>query len=289
MGSPLRGAALILPGSGNTGPDGDISSPFLGQSHNGEPANLSLQLAELLAEEGWTSIRYAKRGHEDAQELPRQCLPYLLWDAQEAWNELERKAPGLPTALVGFSEGALLGQIMAAAGTIQEPAGLFLLSPPARPIDHVMAYQFIEWPLSIVERSGRTAFPFLNAPPRGISEQETVRQYVDFYAQMLKMLKAPPFEQWYKGLSETPSFADLIRKSRTKTFVYQGMEDAQFHWTWAAAELGILDRADDLRLFPGLGHCLCPMAGPWRESKTAGPMVPEAIEAIRRDLRSLSR
>src|SRR5450759_392147 len=79
-------AALIIQGSGNVGLDGDVSGPFLGTGYKGQPAKLSEQIANSLAAVGVASLRYSKRGVDDPTQLPNQKFPYLVNDANSAFQ-----------------------------------------------------------------------------------------------------------------------------------------------------------------------------------------------------------
>src|SRR4051794_20198085 len=59
-------AVLILQGSGNVAADGDVSSFLLGAPYRGGSGKLSEQMAEALAAKGVASLRYSKRGVENA-------------------------------------------------------------------------------------------------------------------------------------------------------------------------------------------------------------------------------
>jgi len=123
-------AVLFLPGTGEIDRDG--SAP-------GKPTAIFRELAYSLAEAGFASLRYDKRGvGESHGDLSRASFSDLRSDARAALRWLLSRPEVERVFLVGHSEGVL--HALALAG---EPgiAGLVLLGAPARPLGEVLVWQ----------------------------------------------------------------------------------------------------------------------------------------------------
>ncbi len=92
-------AALLLPGSGPLDRDGNIKQMAL---------NVSRELAELLADAGWASFRYDKRGvaESEGEYLPTGFADELA-DAEAARDWLAAREDTSAIVVVGHSAGAL--------------------------------------------------------------------------------------------------------------------------------------------------------------------------------------
>jgi len=144
---PLRGTlmppeqgggpvAVIIPGSGPTGRDGD--------NHNGIKAKYLRQLAQGLAEEGIASIRIDKRGmFGSTGSFPGAndvTFDDYAADAR-AWLEVAREKAGTDCAwLVGHSEGGLVA-LLAAQEAGQSLCGLVLVAAPGRGMGEILREQ----------------------------------------------------------------------------------------------------------------------------------------------------
>lgn len=124
---------LLLPGSGEINRDAD---------HRRIPLAVSRHLAHALAARGIASLRYDKRG------VGRSSGSYLhagladnQADASAALQWLRETPPtvGVPTFLVGHSEGAMLAELLAADD--DQLAGVVLLAAPGTTGAETMAWQ----------------------------------------------------------------------------------------------------------------------------------------------------
>jgi len=121
-------ALLMIPGSGAVDRNG-----------NGDGLNTDLyrQLAQRLAQLGYVTLRYDKRGI-GASKLPEKeqdktSLSQLARDAVAAYRFLRQQAEVDPqrVGLLGYEDGALIG--MAMAGEMPEPPKVLVcLAPPGR-------------------------------------------------------------------------------------------------------------------------------------------------------------
>jgi hypothetical protein len=310
--STPKGVAVILQGSGaKVGVEGDVSGPFLGGSYRGGSTKLSEQFAATLARVGVASLRYAKRGVEDDQQLPNQTMPNLVKDAQAAMRLAQTRFANTKSFYIGFSEGALVGLGAAVDPAAAAVDGLFLFAPPTRSIDDVIAYQFIEWPLELlrtqvdVNRDGKldglelellAGLPIysvlgvdwkkLDSNSNGIFEVETevVPAYLGLYQNVLGMLKSPEYAAWFHSLQEFPSFQSLGVQAKMPVYVYQALGDSQVDAAWTLADVRAFKNLGGLRTFYGLGHCFSPFEGKAGEIKTSGPIQPQVLDALLGDL-----
>ncbi|WP_165968668.1 alpha/beta hydrolase [Arthrobacter crusticola] len=130
---PTVAQVLLLPGSGDINRDAD---------HRRFPLSASRHLAHALAARGIASVRYDKRG------VGRSSGSYLHTgfaenhaDASAALQWLRSSTPtaGLPTFLVGHSEGAMIAQLLAADD--DRLAGVILLASPGTTGAEAMEWQ----------------------------------------------------------------------------------------------------------------------------------------------------
>ncbi len=306
----VKKAFLILQGSGNVGKDGDVSSPLIGQGYLGKPAKLSDQIAAVLDSAGFASLRYDKRGFDDASQLGHQIFPYLVKDAQSALSALHARFPQAELGMVGFSEGALVA-VFAAAETESVPrvSSLYLLSLPTRSIDESLAYEYVQWPVDLLKRKlGVSAngellpptfdflLPLLGVDWKGMDRGHTGRlslasevlpAYLNRYASILKLLETPAYSGWYNSLKVAPPFSEAAGKITAKVYLYEPLEDAQNDWSWVVTDQSFFTANQGqttLETFPGLGHCFSPMDGEIGQIKTSGPLSPSVLEALGRDV-----
>lgn len=300
-------AVLLLPGSGNVSVDGDVSGPFLGRGYGGARAALSEQLAEALCTRGVASLRLDKRGFEDSRELSRQTLPYLAADAVDAFHALESTLPGASVSIAGFSEGALLAVIAAAE---VHPTALYLFSPPTRPIDEVLGYQFLGWPTELLsthvdrDRDGRfdareleqaraARAPYLGPGFSGVElsaldqnhdgEVSVASELIPTYTQVLRgamqLTRSPAFSEWYQALRAWEGFGPAAaRIGGVPVRAFVALEDAQVRAADVLVDLALALPSAEVRTYAGLGHCFSPYEGPLREVKTSGPFASSVVQ-----------
>ncbi len=305
-----RGSVLILQGSGNVDLDGDVSSPFLGNGYKGQQAKLSQQLARTLAENGIASLRFSKRGVDDANQLINQTMPYLIKDAQTALNTLKAQFSETKTALLGLSEGALIATTLATTNHLD---GLFLLGTPTRSIDDILAYQFLEWPVTLAKQAfdhnndgtldgselGNAKLPLLgagfgpadwtaiDANKNGALSitDELIPTYQNFYMMVMQIARTQ-LAPWYNSMRDMPAFSTLAAKVTAPAFLYQGLDDAQVKWSWAAADYSSFAGPKTFKVFANLGHCFSPMEGAYGETKTSGPIDTQVVTQLLADINS---
>lgn len=306
-----KAVAVILPGSGNVGLDGDVSSPPLGYGYKGQEAKLSQQVAATLAQAGVASLRYSKRGFEDAAQLANQTMPYLLKDAESAMTMARQRFAQAKIIYIGFSEGASLALKAATENPVD---ALFLFGPPTRAIDDIVAYQAIEWPLEVLRTqvdadsdgiltanelavlSGLPGYSLLGMTWQELDtngdgaltiETEGVVGYRKFHSIFMTLLQGPGFGPWFKSLQEFPSFSSLATQIKAPTYIYQALDDAQINASWAVADASYFSNLAALRTFAGFGHCFSPMDGAAGEIKTSGPIDARVLQALLDDVQAL--
>lgn len=121
-------ALLLIPGSGSVDRNGN---------GDGLRTDLYRQLAHRLAEMGYVTLRYDKRGI-GASALPEQqqdktSLSHLARDAAAAYQFLRQQPQVDPqrVGVLGYEDGALIG--MALAGELSSPPRVLVcLAPPGR-------------------------------------------------------------------------------------------------------------------------------------------------------------
>lgn len=119
---PVKGLALLLPGSGEVDRNSD---------HRRMPLGVTRDLAEALALEGIASFGYDKRGVGASEgSFLAAGFQHNYDDAAAAFEMVARRSPELPVFVVGHSEGAFHATTLAARkrGRV---AGVVLLSASA--------------------------------------------------------------------------------------------------------------------------------------------------------------
>ena len=302
--SPVA-VALLLSGSGNVGMDGDISSPFVGAGYRGARAALSEQLASALSATSIATYRYAKRGFEDSSQLPNQTFDFLLNDAEDALMMLRARSHGLPVVVVGFSEGALLATHLATRRTVD---GLYLLGLPTRSIDDLLAYQFVEWPVSLLrnlvdanhdgvlepaEQEGLTSLPVVGAPFASADQNhdgllslsgEIAPFYQQAYLQLRGLLSTPSLAGWYQAMRALPDFAGVASRVSAPVHLYNGARDPQVNPLWTLADSRYFPNLVSVHLLEGVGHAFAPLDGRYGETKTSGPFSAEILSLVALDI-----
>lgn len=306
--------ALLLQGSGNVGLDGDVSSPFVGTGYKGASAKLSNELAETLASIGIASLRYSKRGFEDATQLPNQTIPYLVRDAQSAVELIKNQYPKAKLVIVGFSEGALVASLVASEK--KNIDALYLIAPPTRSIDEIAQYQFREWPLNLVRnkldtnRDGelglaelavlgdRGGFPLINLTAPNVTwhdidenkngnisiEKELVPAYEKTLQTIMAFMKSPALNAWYESMKAVPAFKEIAGKIHAPVYLYQATADSQVNPEWIKTDEHYFSGPTTLKYFEDLSHCFSPMDGAYGEVKTSGPFDKSLLESLSKDL-----
>lgn len=302
----VKGAVLILQGSGNVGSDGDVSSPELGFGYHGQVAKVSNQLAGKLAEVGVASLRYSKRGyHKDQTKYVQQDIFTLTEDAIAALDAMQSRFPGQKIAIAGFSEGALLAMLVAQSRNVDAE---FLFAPPVRPVREIFEYQFFHWPLKkfkLLDRNrdqalDRRELSLFQTEPLPLQkflpligvhkwhdldvnpkdgklsiEQEVLPVFKKFYEGALRILSQPPYQQWFESMEKIASIQKNFKILQMPVYVYQGLADAQLDPNWFGDDLRrgetFFSQLKAFRRYSGLGHCFSPMEGTIGQRKTSGP------------------
>lgn len=311
-----RGAALILQGAGNVGMDGDVSGDFVGRGYRGQPARLSEQLSKTLALAGVAALRFSKRGFEDSAQLANQVPSFLIKDAGSAFGELKKRFPKVPAVLVGFSEGALLAVHVAAEMKSEPPSALFLLGLPSRGIDETLAYQFRDWPVSLLSaRLDKNENSVLESHewevltdaqvpllyPHGVAwkgldldgnsdlmlSREIAPAYESLFKNILQLAQTPAYKGWYEGMKNLTPLKEVGAKVTAPVYFYHGSEDAQTSPKWLQSDTAAFSGKTQVRILPGLGHCFAPMDGAIGEVKTSGPMTEGFLAILSKDILSI--
>jgi alpha/beta superfamily hydrolase len=304
----LRGAMVILPGSGNTGVDGDVSGPFTGTGFKGAPAKLSDQISEAMAQVGVATLRYEKRGFADSSQLVNQTMPFLISDAVVALSWLRSQVPGAKVGLIGLSEGALIATHISSRINVD---ALFLLSLPTRGIDDWFSYQFIQWPVELIRRrldlnfdnvidpseliTLRATFqlPYFGAPVMVLDANqdgsidvtsELLVAYQGFFEQAIAAMQSPSYLGWYNGLKNLLPFEVIAPKVKAPVYLYQGQQDAQIYAGWIESDRRFFGGKTTLNRFSQFGHCFSPMEGQIGEIKTSGPLMENLLSTLQKDV-----
>ena len=305
-----RAVVVLLPGSGNVGLDGDISSPMLGSGFRGQPAKISEQLSSALAAKGIASLRYSKRGFENPDQLKNQIIPFLMSDAIDAITAIKKKFPHAQTGIVGLSEGALLAVMAAGKNPVDQ---LFLFGLPSRSIDEIVAYQFKGWPMALLMTKADTnhdrtlqnsELAVFGAPgllpilgtifgqswkaidtnhDGQLSVSELIAGYNGSLTSVKQLLATPAYSSWYRSMQAVPDFSQLAAKVTAAPYFYQGMDDAQVKSSWIEDDAFYFSKVSSVRLFEGLGHAFSPMEGVIGEIKTSGPFSSNVMNAFLAD------
>ena len=304
----VKGAVLILQGSGNVGMDGDVSAPLIGSGYGGQPTHPSEQVSNALAAVGIASFRFSKRGYDDSTQLLNQTLDYLEKDALSAFELVQKRFATLPTGVVGFSEGALIATRISARVKF---SALYLLAIPTRPIDEVLSYQFLGWPAELLSNKldsnhdGVLSSSELSVLPQGILPlmgtkwqsidinqdqslsfiNEVIPAYQNFYFTVRGLLKTPTYQGWYESMKAMPAFEQIAQQIQASTiYLYQGLKDPQVRWNWIVEDLGQFKLKPTLKLFSDYGHGFAPLEGSIGEIKTSGPFSEDLLNQLATDV-----
>jgi hypothetical protein len=284
------------------GPDGDVSSDFVGTPFEAENAKLNEQLAESLAKNGYASLRFAKRGWDDPSEIINHDIPHLLADTEIAFLTLENKVPEVPKGVVGFSEGALLAILFSARTQIHVP--MFLLSLPSRSFDAILEYQFITWPLRVLSQIDRDKDGFLNQEdfeaadlfnlPVTRERLETLsfirnsQAHIDIdfrthferaFAETKKILQSPSLQSWYLSMKSLPEFSVIAKALRAPINLFVSSGDSQLDFKWILEDARFFTCELRIKVFDNLGHCFAPFKD-GLSAKSSGPFSQSLIEDL---------
>ncbi|MCW2135189.1 alpha/beta hydrolase [Arthrobacter sp. VKM Ac-2550] len=129
---PVKGLALLLPGSGEVDRNSD---------HRRMPLGVTRDLAEALALEGIASFGYDKRGVGASEgSFLAAGFQHNYDDAAAALEMVARRSPELPVFVVGHSEGAFHATALAAHER-ERVAGVVLLSASAHSGEETSQWQ----------------------------------------------------------------------------------------------------------------------------------------------------
>lgn len=233
-GGPRFPAALTVTGSGQQDRDENLW-PLV-------PAyRLFRQVAERLAAEGIAVLRCDDHGF-GASGGPLDSAVSMLdfarnAQAQLAWLRARPDIDGAKLAIVGHSEGGIVGPIVAADDA--RLAALVIMAGPSKTMDEVLRDQF----LAAVDRSRA-----LTTEQRTAAREQAIRDAAAFGA------NAPG----YMRHARTWDPLQAARRVRAPVLVLQGMLDQQVTHgqadTLGAAIRAAGNRDVTVRTFPGLNH-----------------------------------
>ena len=228
-------AAVIIAGSGPTDRDGN--SPL------GVQASYLRQLAEGLAAEGITTVRYDKRGIAGSASAAIAeadlRFDHLVADAREWADQLREETGQSCVWLIGHSEGALIAQ-SAAVGD-EGVCGLVLISGAGRPAAVVLREQLAQVPE-----------PLQGQALVAVADLEAGRT-TDCPAMLASVCRASVQPYLMSWLPIDP--AALAAVETLPTLVIQGLTDLQTSET-DARTLAAANETIDLVLLEGVNHVL---------------------------------
>lgn len=261
-----KGAILMLTGSGPADRDETVQAEL---THTGKEEKLFKQLAESLAQSGFTTLRYDKRGVLNAngkvtKEIWKSAdREHLIADATDAAKYLLQKTNTTPEQLLilGHSEGTVIATETAhqLGGQVR---GLLLLGAQARSMKEMLHYQIVE------SRTARGKRADLEA---------------EFEAAIKTILTTDlPFSpdgkpiNWYRQFLEAPANEDRLADIKGQVAIFQGAADPQT----PAEELDrFFNKRKKLHVFKyeGLGHGFSPDKN---GKPTLGPIDEEVLKDI---------
>lgn len=233
---PGTPAALIIAGSGPTDRNGD--------SALGVSAGTYRLLAEGLAAEGVTTLRYDKRGvgGSAAAMMPESELRFgsFVEDARTMASWLRRETGQGCVWLIGHSEGALIGQAAAVAN--DDVCGLVLVSGAGRPADVILREQL----------RAATPEPYLSQAIAAIDDMAAGRT-ADCPAPLMAICR-PSVQPYISSWMAMDPVAMAAAEARP-TLVVQGSTDIQTTVADAQALAGAREGIE-LVVLDGVNHVL---------------------------------
>lgn len=197
---------ILVAGSGPTDRNGN--------STVGITASYLEKLAGALAAEGFSSLRYDKRGVAGSAPVKAESeltLDDFVADLNAVRTWARQRWPARPVVLVGHSEGGLIA-MMASAST--PPAGLVLFAAPGRPPADILRMQLSNLP----EQLHGQAFDIL-------SELEAGRYVSDVPAQLAALFR-PSVQPFVISLLEARP-AETLASVDTPVMIVGGGTDLQ--------------------------------------------------------------
>lgn len=279
-----RAAVLLIPGSLNADVDGNFAPMFPGQP----PArpHVYLDLGTQLAAQGLTVLRFSKRGpgtgcithDKDLAERSYREFPQRVRVAAAFLDELARRAPGLPLALAGHSEGSVVATLLAR----QRPdvARLVLLSGPALPLLRLMIWQRQQQtpaPEAAYQQALAWASDYAAGRPLPADFSDNP------YGELLRFFQQPQAVAYLGSLERVDPAAELARVTQP-VLIVQGGRDMSVMPANADLLHSAQPRAEVAR-FPELNHNYKPAPeglNPQDSFNLDGASDPAVAEAIAR-------
>jgi alpha-beta hydrolase superfamily lysophospholipase len=197
---------LLIAGSGATDRNGN--NPFA--------KNNSLKmLAEGLAQQGFASLRYDKRGIGESAKAAKQeedlRFDDYVSDAEQWVNLLQKDSRIGKIVVLGHSEGALIGCLTAQKTTIN---AYISLAGAGRPISEVITEQLAKQPAQVQQESKQIMDSLLMGQPV---------KNVPFYLMALYRPSVQPYLMSWFRYSPTTEIAQL----KCPILIIQGTKDLQ--------------------------------------------------------------
>jgi uncharacterized protein len=259
-------AALIIAGSGPTDRDGNSALNLR--------SNVYKLLAEGLAENGISTLRYDKRGvgASQAAMTAEQDLRFQTYvDDARAWAHKLSLQTGVKSVwLIGHSEGALIAEKVAEDNP--EICGLILISGAGRKAADILREQL----------GGSLPEPLRQQAFDGLLELESGRQIASPPPQLLGLFRPSVQPYMISWLSLDP--AAILAALRQPVFILQGDTDIQVS-VEDARRLAAARPNAHLAILNGVNHIL-KLAPPERAANMATyndpalPLAPGVVDTV---------
>jgi alpha-beta hydrolase superfamily lysophospholipase len=286
-----RAALLLVPGSMNVDVEGNFAPMFPGQTQVN--TWVYKQLAEQMTARGLAVLRFAKTGpgtgcvtRDEARVKAHYGeFPHRVAVAAQFLDELKRRAPGLPLAAAGHSEGAVV--VTQLARRRDDVQAIVLLSGPAKPLLALMIWQQYEAQRRAegddaqrtAEYEQALAWARDYAAGRTIPEDRPANRF----GPMFTFFQSPQAVRYLRGVEQVDPAAELAAV-RQPVLIVQGGRDESVHEPNAALLHAAQPRAEVAR-FPELQHFykrvppgLTPTES-FQISSESDPAVAEAVAA----------